>query len=130
MKFVDELTEDELIACMTIDHSEPITERCVMGITWGEDIDPTVVVVMGLESKQTHAYAAFHTDTYGYARTMVKTLAHQWKPASILAKANGLGTAQNEALHSEGLDAPHDVVLGENTLDEMCLGAFGIATPR
>jgi hypothetical protein len=35
-----------------------------------------------------------------------------------------------EALHSEGLTEPHDVLLGENTLDEMCLGAFGIATPR
>jgi hypothetical protein len=35
-----------------------------------------------------------------------------------------------EALEAEGLSEPHDVVLGENTLDEMCLGAFGIATPR
>jgi hypothetical protein len=35
-----------------------------------------------------------------------------------------------EALASQGIDTPHDVVLGENTLDEMCLGAFGIAVPR
>ncbi len=32
-----------------------------------------------------------------------------------------------EALREQGLDAPRDVVLGEETLDEMCLGAFGIA---
>jgi hypothetical protein len=35
-----------------------------------------------------------------------------------------------EALEAQGLSEPRDVVLGENTLDEMCLGAFGIATLR
>jgi hypothetical protein len=33
-----------------------------------------------------------------------------------------------QALEQQGLDEPHDVVLGESTLDEMCLGVFGIAT--
>ncbi|HEY6078073.1 MAG TPA: hypothetical protein VIW29_04685 [Polyangiaceae bacterium] len=31
------------------------------------------------------------------------------------------------ALRGQGLSAPHDIVLGEETLDEMCLGIFGIA---
>lgn len=31
------------------------------------------------------------------------------------------------ALSEQGLSAPRDVVLGEQTLDEMCLGVFGIA---
>jgi hypothetical protein len=34
-----------------------------------------------------------------------------------------------EALADQGLDQPRDVFLGEATLDEMCLGAFGVATP-
>ncbi len=34
-----------------------------------------------------------------------------------------------EALQEQGLDGPVDVVLGEETLDEMCLGVFGIAVP-
>ena len=34
-----------------------------------------------------------------------------------------------EALQDQGLDAPVDVVLGDETLDEMCLGVFGIAVP-
>jgi len=33
-----------------------------------------------------------------------------------------------EALKEQGLSAPRDVHLGEGTLDEMCLGAFGYAT--
>ncbi|MEZ4399230.1 MAG: hypothetical protein R3B06_04380 [Kofleriaceae bacterium] len=33
------------------------------------------------------------------------------------------------ALAEAGLDAPIDVVLGEETLDEMCLGIFGVAVP-
>jgi hypothetical protein len=33
----------------------------------------------------------------------------------------------NEALGKQGLTAPRDVTLGEETLDEMCLGVFGIA---
>ena len=32
-----------------------------------------------------------------------------------------------EALAEQGLDAPVDVFLGEETLDEMCLGVYGIA---
>jgi len=32
-----------------------------------------------------------------------------------------------DALEEQGLDAPVDVYLGEETLDEMCLGVFGIA---
>lgn len=32
------------------------------------------------------------------------------------------------ALRQQGLTAPHDVHLGEETLDEMCLGAFAVAT--
>ncbi len=34
-----------------------------------------------------------------------------------------------EAVQEQGLDGPVDVVLGEETLDEMCLGVFGIAVP-
>ncbi|MCO4745791.1 MAG: hypothetical protein KC912_13440 [Proteobacteria bacterium] len=34
-----------------------------------------------------------------------------------------------EALADEGLSAPTDVLLGEETLDEMCLGLFGILIP-
>jgi hypothetical protein len=34
-----------------------------------------------------------------------------------------------EALAEQGLDAPVDVGLGEETLDEMCLGVFGVAVP-
>jgi hypothetical protein len=32
-----------------------------------------------------------------------------------------------EALEHQGLTEPRDVLLGEATLDEMCLGVFGIA---
>ena len=32
-----------------------------------------------------------------------------------------------DALEEQGLDAPVDVFLGEETLDEMCLGVFGVA---
>jgi hypothetical protein len=34
-----------------------------------------------------------------------------------------------EALEEQGLSAPRDVYMGEETLDEMCLGAFMVATP-
>ncbi|MEN9578984.1 MAG: hypothetical protein RJA70_1993 [Pseudomonadota bacterium] len=35
-----------------------------------------------------------------------------------------------EALTDQGLKAPIDVRLGEATLDEMCLGVFGLAVPK
>jgi hypothetical protein len=35
-----------------------------------------------------------------------------------------------EALEDEGLSAPQDVYLGEQTLDEMCLAGVGILTPN
>jgi hypothetical protein len=34
-----------------------------------------------------------------------------------------------EALDDQGLTEPMDVALGEETLDEMCLGVFGLAVP-
>ena len=34
-----------------------------------------------------------------------------------------------KALAEQGLSEPHDVYLGEQTLDEMCLGIFGILAP-
>ncbi len=43
---------------------------------------------------------------------------------------NSLGNPfVREALRDQGLDAPQDVFMGEATLDEMCLGSFGVATP-
>jgi hypothetical protein len=38
--------------------------------------------------------------------------------------------AVREALVEQGLSEPRDVVLGEETLDEMCLGVFAVAYPR
>lgn len=35
-----------------------------------------------------------------------------------------------EALDDQGLEEPVDVKLGEETLDEMCLGVFGVAVPK
>jgi hypothetical protein len=35
-----------------------------------------------------------------------------------------------EALQQQGLSEPIEVVLGEETLDEMCLGVYGIAVPN
>jgi hypothetical protein len=34
-----------------------------------------------------------------------------------------------EALAEQGLDEPQDVFVGEETLDEMCIGIFGLAVP-
>ena len=51
----------------------------------------------------------------------------------IYMRCNYDNTLQNpfvaEALQEQGLDEPQTVVLGEETLDEMCLGVFGIAVP-
>jgi len=38
-------------------------------------------------------------------------------------------SALRNVLESEGLDAPVDIELGEETTDEMCLGVFGAALP-
>lgn len=44
---------------------------------------------------------------------------------------NSLGNPfVREALNAQGLSEPQDVVLGEETLDEMCLGVFGLALDK
>jgi hypothetical protein len=35
-----------------------------------------------------------------------------------------------EALDAQGFSEPHDVALSEETLDEMCLGVFGLAIEK
>lgn len=37
--------------------------------------------------------------------------------------------AVRQALAEQGVDEPHDICLGDETLDEMCLGIFGIMAP-
>jgi hypothetical protein len=43
---------------------------------------------------------------------------------------NSMGNPNvRDALREQGLDAPRDVSMGEATLDEMCLGVFGVVSP-
>jgi hypothetical protein len=66
----------------------------------------------------------------GFAASLFHHLGNHIKGANRSAEYDN--SMENQfvvnALKQQGLSAPRDVYMGETTLDEMCLGAFGIAT--
>lgn len=68
----------------------------------------------------------------GYAYDVPVQRAPEWRPGDKLHMRCTYNNSLSNphvvaALAEQGLDAPHDVYLGEETLDEMCLAAMGIA---
>jgi hypothetical protein len=82
-----------------------------------------------------------HTPTYSFEWQRLYTYDNTLDDAVRLAGGDKLymrciydNTLNNpgvaEVLGQQGLDEPIEVVLGEETLDEMCLGVYGIAVPN
>jgi hypothetical protein len=82
-----------------------------------------------------------HTPYYNFEWQRLYTYDHTLDDAIRVAGGDSLylrciyeNTLDNpgvvKALGQQGLEAPIEVVLGEETLDEMCLGVYGIAVPN
>lgn len=78
-------------------------EAVCFGVDWGRMNDYTVVMVLGMESKQVYEMLRLQHLGWAAQRAKLTNLAKRWQPHLILAEANSIGGPNIEALQSEGL---------------------------
>lgn len=84
--------------------TEPIEgRRYCFGVDWAQKFDYTVITVMDMETKQLVAFDHFNGIDWSLQRGRLAALAAKWKPESIIAESNSIGSPNIEALQSEGL---------------------------
>ena len=85
-------------------NTEPVEGRqYVAGIDWGRSNDYTVITVIDVEARQMVAMDRFNRVGWELQRGRLKALCERWKPRTVWAEENAMGSVNIEALHSEGL---------------------------
>lgn len=90
-----------------IRHDNPMppdpTHRYVAGVDWGRDNDYTCIVVTDSTTGQMVAIDRFHQIGWALQRDRLKHLVEKWRPATIWAEENSIGSVNIEALQNAGL---------------------------
>ena len=82
---------------------EPYEGSFVFGVDWAMQKDFTVIAVMDTETRQLVDYDRFNGVNWSLQRGRLKTLYEKWKPDTIIAESNSIGSPNIEALQQEGL---------------------------
>lgn len=77
--------------------------RYVFGVDWARDNDYTVVAVLDSTTREIVALDRFNQISWAVQRGRLRALHDQWKPATIWAEENSIGSPNIEALQAEGL---------------------------
>ncbi len=85
-------------------HAQPIAgHRYIMGVDWGREHDFTCIVVVDADTGQMVALDRFNQVGWSLQRERLKALADTWRPVTIWAEHNSIGSVNIEALQAEGL---------------------------
>jgi hypothetical protein len=82
---------------------EPYEGSFVFGVDWAQQKDFTVIAVMDTESRQLVDYDRFNGVNWSLQRGRLQTLYEKWKPDTIIAESNSVGSPNIEALQQSGL---------------------------
>lgn len=82
---------------------EPYAGSFVFGVDWAMSKDFTAIAVMDTATRQLVAYDRFNGVNWSLQRGRLKALYDQWKPDTIIAESNSIGSPNIEALQQEGL---------------------------
>lgn len=77
--------------------------RYVMGVDWARSYDWTVLSVIDVTAKRQVAMERFNQIDYQFQLGRLKALYELWKPYSVIAEANAMGTPLIEQLQRSGL---------------------------
>ncbi len=84
--------------------SEPIAgHHYIFGVDWAMKMDFTVITVMDRDTREMVAMDRFNQVDWALQRGRLKSLAAKWKPETIWAESNSIGSPNIEALQREGL---------------------------
>ncbi|MEO1286482.1 MAG: terminase family protein, partial [Chloroflexota bacterium] len=74
----------------------------VIGVDWGRDNDFTAISVLDDTATQVHL-ERFNQISYNLQRDRLKAVVNRFKPRTILAEANSIGSVNIDALRADGL---------------------------
>lgn len=83
-------------------HYDPRSEY-VFGVDWGRDNDYTAIAVLNVTKAELVHIERFRDVGWALQRGRLQALARTWRPDTIWAEANSIGSPNIEALQSEGL---------------------------
>jgi len=87
----------------TLQRHDPYEGHFVAGLDWAQKQDFTVMVIMDSATKQVVDYDRFNGVDWALQRGRVQALYERWKPETIIAESNSIGSPNIEALQREGL---------------------------
>ena len=84
--------------------AQPIARhRYIAGVDWGREHDFTCIAVIDADTGQMVALDRFNKVGWSLQRERLKALAAKWRPVTIWAEQNSIGSVNIEALQAEGL---------------------------
>lgn len=87
-----------------LEPAEPIIgHEYVFGVDWAMKNDFTAIVVMDKGTRQMVALDRFNRVDWALQRSRLTSLYEKWKPQTIIAESNSIGSPNIEALQREGL---------------------------
>jgi hypothetical protein len=87
----------------TLAPQAPTGGQYVMGVDWGKSNDYTVISVIDVQARKQVALDRFNMIDYAVQRGRLQALTQIWRPVTILAEANSIGTPIIEQLQRDGL---------------------------
>ncbi len=84
--------------------AEPLVgHRYVMGVDWGRERDYTALVVFDATTRQMVMLDRFNEIGWSLQRGRLQVAVERWRPSTIWAESNSIGSVNIEALQAEGL---------------------------
>lgn len=90
-------------AVSTLDTRDPYAGNFIFGIDFARDNDFTVISVIDQASRKQVAIDRFNQIGWSVQRGRIRALYDKWKPRTIIAESNSIGSVNIEALQQEGL---------------------------
>lgn len=81
----------------------PRPGQYVFGVDWGKSNDSTVISVIDVNARRQVAMDRFNQIDYAVQRQRLMALYEAWRPVTILAESNSIGTPIIEQLQRDGL---------------------------
>lgn len=95
----------QISACLTAsaDAQPHPSQRVVIGIDWGRDVDYTAAAVLDADTMRLLAIDRFNGISWSQARARLAALARRWNASSVWAESNSIGQPNIEALQQDGI---------------------------
>lgn len=89
--------------CATLQPRDPYAGSFSMGIDWAQKVDYTVISVIDTATRELVALDRFNGVGWALQRGRVISMFEKWKPITVIAEENSIGSPNIEALQADGI---------------------------